>query len=92
MTFQRTEKQKIKPAVYAPGQFKLDREIYKAILRQCSGGDVSFVRSETGKNVIFFGADYDKIEIKNLYKALNVAKPDLVLVQVGPEHLLDNFV
>jgi len=26
-----------------------------------------------------------------LYKALNVAKPDKVLVQLGPEHLLANF-
>ena len=52
---------------------------------------MSYVRSQTGKNVIFFGADYEKLEIKNLYKALNVAKPDLVLVQLGPEHLLENF-
>jgi hypothetical protein len=34
------------------------------------------VRSEQGKNVIFFGADYEQLEVKNLYKALNVAKPD----------------
>lgn len=30
--------------------------------------------------------------MKNLYKAMTIAKPDLVLVQLGPEHLLKNFV
>jgi hypothetical protein len=29
--------------------------------------------------------------MKNLYKALNVAKPDLVMVQISPEYILDNF-
>jgi hypothetical protein len=38
------------------------------------------MRSENEKNIIFFGADYDKIEMKNLYKALTVSKPDIVLV------------
>lgn len=52
---------------------------------------MSFIRTEQGKNVIFFGADYDKIEMKSLYKALNVSKPDLVMVQLSPEYLLDNF-
>lgn len=55
-------------------------------------GDVSFVRSTNAKNIIFFGADYENIEMKNLYKAMTIAKPDLVLVQLGPEHLLKNFV
>jgi hypothetical protein len=32
-------------------------------------------------NVIFFGANYnEEFPAKNLYKALNVAKPDLVMV------------
>jgi len=80
LTQQKTDRKKIKPQVQAPGSFRLDREIYKTIMHQCKGGDVSFVRSRQGKNVIFFGADYEQLEIKNLYKALNVAKPDLVLV------------
>lgn len=43
-------------------------------------------------NVIFFGANFDdNFPSKNLYKALNVAKPDLVFVQISPDYLLDNF-
>ena len=29
--------------------------------------------------------------MKNMYKAMTVAKPDLVMVQVSPDLLLDNF-
>ena len=43
-------------------------------------------------NVIFYGANYgDEFVSKNLYKALNVAKPDLVMVQLSPEYLLRDF-
>lgn len=42
-------------------------------------------------NVIFMGADYDNFEVKNMYKALNVAKPDIVLLQVRPDLVLDKF-
>jgi hypothetical protein len=31
-------------------------------------------------NVILFGADYKELPVKNLYKALNVAKPDLIMM------------
>lgn len=48
---------------------------------------------ETQPAVIFFGADYqdEDFPAKNLYKALRVAKPDLVLVQLSPEFLLQDF-
>ena len=43
-------------------------------------------------NVILFGANYnDDFVSKNLYKALNVAKPDLVMVQLSPDYLLEDF-
>ena len=44
-------------------------------------------------NVIFFGANFDEdsMPVKNLYKALNVAKPDLVMVQLSPDYLLSNM-
>lgn len=43
-------------------------------------------------NVIFFGANFDnEFPAKNLYKALNVAKPDCVMVQLSPDYLLSNF-
>lgn len=58
---------------------------------KCRNGDVSFVRSQNQKNIIFFGANYNNLDAKNLYKALNVAKPDLVMVQLAPDYLLDNF-
>ena len=43
-------------------------------------------------NVIFFGANFNEtFPSKNLYKALNVSKPDLVMVQLSPDYLLSNF-
>ena len=70
------------------GEFKLSREAYLKLLEQCKGGDVTYVklqsRHEVNKkqtNVIFFGANFDnEYPAKNLYKALNVAKPDVVMV------------
>ena len=88
---QQEESKKIKPLKQPEGYFKLDREIYKVILNQCEQGDVSFIRSKEQKNIIFFGADFDTLNMKNLYKAMNVAKPDLVMVQLSPNYLLDNF-
>ena len=42
--------------------------------------------------MIFFGANFDnEFPAKNLYKALNVAKPDCVLVQLSPDYLLSSF-
>lgn len=52
----------------------------------------SKAREDEFTNVVFFGANYlDSYPIKNLYKALNVFKPDALLVQMRPDLLLDNF-
>ena len=40
---------------------------------------MSYVKLD-GTNVIFFGANYDHINIKNIYKAMNLVKPDCVLL------------
>lgn len=37
------------------------------------------------------GADFEKLEVKNIYKALNLVKPDIVLLQVKPDLVLDKF-
>jgi len=60
-------------------------------LHKHKNGDVAYVRTQTDKSVVFFGADYENINIKNLYKAMTVAKPDVVLVQIPPHYILDNF-
>ena len=81
------------------GEFKLSREFYKRLLKQCKNGDVTYVKLEKKDemtqhqtNVIFFGANFDnEFPAKNLYKALNVARPDLVMVQMSPDFLLSNF-
>ena len=80
LTGRQTKGKTIKPMKQPEGQFRLDREIYKTILAQCKDGDVSFVRSKHGKNIVFFGADYERCSMKNMYKAMTVAKPDLVMV------------
>ncbi len=91
LTTVKQERKLIKPQVQIEGQFRLDREIYKSILNKHKNGDVAYVRTQTDKSVVFFGADYENINIKNLYKAMTVAKPDLVLVQIPPHYILDNF-
>ena len=81
----------------AEGDFKLTKSAYLQFLEQCKDGDLTYVRMRKNKlgrqtNVIFFGANFnDNFPSKNLYKALNVAKPDLVMVQLSPEHLLNDF-
>lgn len=37
------------------------------------------------------GADYDDFEEKNIYKALNLIKPDAIVLQVRPDLVLDKF-
>lgn len=81
------------------GDFKLTRSAYLAFLEQCRNGDLTYVRMRKNKlgrqtNVIFYGANFSDdtvFQAKNLYKALNVAKPDLVMVQLSPELLLSDF-
>jgi hypothetical protein len=41
--------------------------------------------------VIFVGADFEEFEVKNLYKSLNLIKPDLIMMQVRPDLVLDRF-
>ena len=70
----------------AEGDFRLPRSIYLQFLEQCHDGDMTYVRMRKNRlgrqtNVIFFGANYNEnFPSKNLYKALNISKPDLVMV------------
>ena len=79
------------------GDFKLTRSAYLQFLKECRGGDLTYVRMRKNKlgrqtNVVFFGANFnDEFPSKNLYKALNLSKPDLVMVQLSPEYLLSDF-
>ena len=41
--------------------------------------------------MIFVGADFEGFEVKNLYKSLNLIKPDLIMMQVRPDLVLDRF-
>ena len=41
--------------------------------------------------MIFVGADFEEFEVKNLYKSLNLIKPDLIMMQVRPDLVLDRF-
>jgi hypothetical protein len=41
-------------------------------------------------NVIFMAADFKEFEVKNLYKSLNLVKPDVILMQVRPDSVLDS--
>ena len=74
--------------------FKLEREVYQRMLKDYKDGDVTYVQIEgpnRNANVILMGADFDKLEVKNIYKALNLVKPDIVLLQVKPDLVLDKF-
>lgn len=72
------------------GQFRMERDAYKAYLDECRQGNVTYLRlfnnQEQAANVMFFGANFDSgFPLKNLYKALNVVKPDTILVQLPPD-------
>ena len=41
--------------------------------------------------MIFVGAEFEEFEVKNLYKSLNLIKPDLIMMQVRPDLVLDRF-
>ena len=65
------------------GFFKIERKMYQSFLEKSKCGDMSYLRLQNDdySNVIFFGAKYDEnFPIKNLYKALNLIKPDALLV------------
>jgi len=66
---------------------------YLRLLRpEANPSDSSESELPQSSNVIFFGANYDEsFPIKNLYKALNVIRPDALLVQLSPDLLLQNF-
>jgi hypothetical protein len=48
-------------------------------------------KTQRAANVIFVGADFENFELKNLYKSLNLIKPDLIMMQVRPDLVLDRF-
>lgn len=72
------------------GQFRIDLSAYHHYLDECKHGNVTYTRlfntQEQAANVLFFGANFDSgFPLKNLYKALNVVKPDTILVQIPPD-------
>ena len=75
--------------------FKMTRPQYQYLLEKCEDGDVTYVRmnNEAKTNVVFFAPDSQSKDFKpkNLYKALNLVKPDIVLAQMSPDLLLDDF-
>jgi len=61
----------------------MSRDQYKFLLEQCEEGDVTYVRMNNIQktNVVFFGPNMsNEFPPKNIYKALNITKPDKVLV------------
>lgn len=78
--------------------YRLDRDIYQKFLTQHKDGDVTYVQIDQqvkdkhrSSNVILMGADYENFEEKNIYKALNLVKPDAILLQVRPDLVLHKF-
>jgi len=79
------------------GQFRITRPAYQQFLGHCQNGDMTYVRLKhperhDAANVILFGAQFDEhFPIKNLYKALNVVKPDCLLLQLRPDTINEDF-
>ena len=91
---------KVTSSVSAPmpaGQFRITRDAYHKFLRDCRGGDMTYVRlvnpiDNQSTNVILFGANFDDdFPLKNLYKALNVVRPDTLLLQIRPDVAFQGF-
>lgn len=71
-------------------KFNLPRPMYKQLLEKGMIGDAIKL---THKNLEIYviGTMYDRITPTNLYKVLNFAKPDLVLLQIRPDRMLSGI-
>lgn len=78
------------------GEFKIERKAYQQFIQKCENGDMSYYRLEnqngSSSNVILFGANYNAdFPLKNLYKALNLCKPDAIVLQgTSPDSTIQN--
>jgi len=60
----------------------LDRKTYQLYLDRYKEGDVTYVKLDNN-NMIFIGCSQYETPLKNIYKALNLAKPDCIVLQAG---------
>ena len=69
-------------SVSSPSEnFKLTTSQYLKYLSEYRHGDITYVQ-KPDCNLIFLGANFGELPLKNLYKALTFAKPDLVAIDL----------
>lgn len=71
-------------------KFQIPRTIYKGFLNKGMLGEAIKL---THKNMELYviGTMYDRINSINLYKLLNIVKPDVILLQLRPDRILSNI-
>ncbi|CDW83262.1 UNKNOWN [Stylonychia lemnae] len=96
-TYNYKQKDQLSETEQIQENFYLDRQTYKQLLEKYRKvNDVTYVHidqpeSFRSSNVLFVGADFEDFTLKNIYKSLNVFKPDLVLLQLRPDDVLNQF-
>ena len=70
--------------------FQLSRKDYLSFVQNNPNGRVNIFNYKETKFTLV-GAQYEFLPIKNVYQILNYSKPDVVLLQIKPDQLLDNF-
>ena len=71
-------------------KFALPKADYVNYLKQCEGGNISFLNYE-GVQCYFIGANFQLLRNKNNYKILKYINPHLVSLQIRPDSVLKDF-
>ncbi|CAI2363835.1 unnamed protein product [Moneuplotes crassus] len=73
--------------------FRLDRDTYLEYIHTSRNGDITY-KTYKGAQILFIGPDYHSLagtRLKDLYKTLTLAKPNVLFVQQKPDRFLDEM-
>jgi len=71
-------------------EFQLKKKDYLSFMRENPNGRVNIFNYKETKFTLV-GSQYEFLPIKNIYQILSYSKPDVVLLQVKPDQILENF-
>lgn len=70
--------------------FQLKKKDYLGFMNDNPNGRVNIFNYKETKMTLV-GAQYEFLPIKNIYQILSFSKPDIVLLQVKPDQIINNF-
>ena len=71
-------------------EFQLKKKDYMNFMKSNPNGRVNIFNYKETKFTMV-GAQYEFLPIKNIFQILNYSKPDLVLLQIKPDQIMNNF-